>query len=265
MTMYWVYDLPNWLFGALTIAVFLAFALSGLVLTRAWVPSLHHESRSHNDVVGAYLGALTVFYGITLGLLMVGVWGTFSDAGTKVDGEAAAMAALYTDVGGYPQPIRGQLQEELRQITRSVIDVSWPQQQKGLMPTGSMAEMSLFEQQILSFEPATEGQKIIHAEAFHQLNQLVERRRSRVLSVTAGLSGSLWALVLIGAAINIAVTWLFHVQNTRMHFSLTILTASLLGLMIFLLAAMDHPFRGKISVGPEAFEVVYNRLMKPRS
>jgi hypothetical protein len=262
--MYWLYDLPNWLFGVLTLVVFLAFGLLGLWLTRAWVPSLHHESRSHNDVVGAYLGALTVFYGITLGLLMVGVWGTFSDAETKVDSEASAMAALYTDLGGYPQPVRGQLQEELRRITRSVIDVSWPQQQKGIMPTGSMAEMNLFQQQMLSFEPATEGQKIVHAEAFHQLNQLVERRRSRVFSVTAGLSGSLWALVLIGAAINIAVTWLFHVQNARMHFCLTLLTSSLLGLMIFLLAAMDHPYLGKISVGPEAFEVVYNRLMKPR-
>jgi hypothetical protein len=34
-------------------------------------------------------------------------------------------------------------------------------------------------------------------------------------------------------------------------------------MMIFLLAAMDHPFRGELSVGPEAFELVYDQLMKP--
>jgi O-antigen/teichoic acid export membrane protein len=67
-------------------------------------------------------------------------------------------------------------------------------------------------------------------------NELVERRGSRLLGVTAGLSGALWALVLIGAAINIAVTWCFHLRNQRMHFWMRALISSLLGLMIFLLA-----------------------------
>jgi hypothetical protein len=69
--------------------------------------------------------------------------------------------------------------------------------------------------------------------------------------------------VLVGAAINIAVTWFFHVQRTRLHVWMTVLISSLLGMMIFLLAAMDHPFRGELSVGPEAFELVYDQLMKP--
>ena len=29
MTMYWLYDLPNWLFGVLTVAVFWAFGVGG--------------------------------------------------------------------------------------------------------------------------------------------------------------------------------------------------------------------------------------------
>ena len=135
----------------------------------------------------------------------------------------------------------------------------------GILPKGSLETFNDFERNLLTFEPVTESQKALHAQALHQFDQLVERRRSRVLSVKAGLSSSLWSLVLVGAAINIAVTWLFHVQKERMHFWLTLLTSSLLGLMIFLLAAMDHPYRGKLSVSPEAFEVVYERTMKPTS
>ena len=33
--------------------------------------------------------------------------------------------------------------------------------------------------------------------------------------------------------------------------------------MIFLIAAMDNPFRGEVSVGPDPFESVYQSLMKP--
>lgn len=50
--MYWVYDLPNWLFGVLTVLVFLAFGVGGVAATRRWVPSLHHVAESHNDIVG---------------------------------------------------------------------------------------------------------------------------------------------------------------------------------------------------------------------
>jgi hypothetical protein len=65
-----------------------------------------------------------------------------------------------------------------------------------------------------------------------------------MLGVTQDLSGSLWAQVLIGAVINIAVTLCFHLHNRRMHFWMTALISTLLGLMIFLLAAMDHPILG---------------------
>jgi NADH:ubiquinone oxidoreductase subunit 6 (subunit J) len=69
-----------------------------------------------------------------------------------------------------------------------------------------------------------------------------------LLGVTAGLSGALWVLVYIGAVINIAVTWCFHLHNQRIHIWMTALTSALLGLMIFLLLAMDHPYLGKLSV-----------------
>jgi len=47
-----------------------------------------------------------------------------------------------------------------------------------------------------------------------------------------------------------------------MHFWMTGLTSTLLGLMIFLVAAMDHPYLGKVSVTPEPIEFVYDQLMK---
>jgi len=72
--MYWVYDIPNWLFGVLTIAVTVAIGLGGLYATRKWVRRVHGDRHSHNEAVGSYLGAVCVFYGITLGLFAVATW-----------------------------------------------------------------------------------------------------------------------------------------------------------------------------------------------
>ena len=260
--MYWVYDLPNWLFGSLTIAVFLAVGLGGYFASRKWVRSLHHQNPSCNEIVGFYFGALTVLYGITLGLLMVGVWSNFSDTDQKVSRESATLSALYHDVSHYPEPIRAELQKGLAAYCRDVINVAWPQQRKGVIPTGARAILRNVEDRLASFEPATQGQAALHAEAFRQFNQLREERRTRLDSVRTGLSSNLWALVLVGALINIAVTWFFYLKNTTMHFWMTTLLSSLLGLMIFLLAAMDHPFLGNLSVGPEAFQIVYDQTIQ---
>ena len=51
-------------------------------------------------------------------------------------------------------------------------------------------------------------------------------------------------------------------KSQSMHFWMTVMFASLLGMMIYLMADLDKPFRGQISIGPEAFEMVYAQTMK---
>jgi hypothetical protein len=84
MNLYWVYLLPNWIFGTLTVLVFVVIGLAGLYVTRGWVPRLHHADHSHNDIVGFYLAAVTVLYGITVGLLAIATWTAYSDAQARL-------------------------------------------------------------------------------------------------------------------------------------------------------------------------------------
>src|SRR5947209_6035014 len=99
MSLYWVYDLPNWLFGSLTVMVFVAIGVGGLYLTRRMMPRVHHEQYSHNDIVGFYLAGVTVLYGVSVGLLAIGAWATYSEVQNKIDHEATALGGLYRDVG----------------------------------------------------------------------------------------------------------------------------------------------------------------------
>lgn len=159
MNLYWVYDLPNWLFGVLTIAVTLAVGLGGLYATRKFVRRIHGDRHSHSEVVGFYLGAVCVFYGITLGLLAVGTWQTYSELDARVGEEAAAIGALYRDVSSFPDPNRTELQADLRRYTRQVIDAAWPQQRKGIIPQSEGVVLSDLQAHLSTFEPRTEGRK----------------------------------------------------------------------------------------------------------
>jgi Protein of unknown function (DUF4239) len=263
MNLYWVYGLPNWLFGTLTVLVFVVIGLAGLYSTRGWVRRLHHIDHSYNDIVGFYLAAVTVLYGITVGLLAIATWTTYSDVQGKVDHEAIALGGLYRDIGAYPDPARAIMQEDLREYTRQVIDVGWPMQRRGVVPNNASGILNYFQAHFMSFEPVTEAQKILAAEAYKAFNDLVESRRSRLNTITTEMPGPLWTLVILGAVICIAVTWFFHTASFSIHIWMTTVLSVLLGLIIFLIAVLDNPYRGRLSVTPEPLQRVYEKIMIP--
>jgi Protein of unknown function (DUF4239) len=70
--------------------------------------------------------SVMVFYGLALALIAVNVFETYADVSKTVSQEATALAVLYRDVSAYPEPIRSQLQKELRDYVDYVIHEAWP-------------------------------------------------------------------------------------------------------------------------------------------
>lgn len=260
--MYWVYDISSLEFALITVAAFVTYGILGLIATRRYFGRGNRHVIAENDIVAAYFGAVVGFYGITLGLISVGVWQTFSEADTKSTLEAASIESLFRDFTAYPQPPRSGLQSRLMQYTENVIDVAWPMQRQGKMPKGGTEKMNAIQELLYPFEPQTQGQAILHREALAQFNVLSERRRLRVLSATNGLPATIWWIVILGAAASITLTWLFNVERLRRHELLTGIYSALIGLLIFLIAALDNPYRGEFSVTPDAYRLVLDRMHK---
>jgi hypothetical protein len=113
---------------------------------------------------------------------------------------------------------------------------------------------------LTAFEPATEGQKALHAETLRAYSRYVELRRERLFRVATGLPAVVWYVLLIGAALNILLTYLFSMERMGALVLLTLALSVFVALLIFLIAAMDHPFRGDFSVGPDAFRAVRQQM-----
>lgn len=261
MTMYWIYDLDLAWFGLGTVGVFAALSALGLYLTHRPVARLVGPHPGANDVVSYYFASVGVLYGLTVGLIAVATWEAYSETDKAVGTEAAALAVLYRDASSYPEPFRTDLQTLLKEYTRYVIEEAWPLQQRGEVPADGTDRVTRFQNRLYAFEPATPGQQAVHGETLRAFNSLVEHRRARLQAVTTGLPAILWWVVLIGSAITAASGFLFHLAEFRLHLILTVLIGSLMGLLVFLIAAMDNPFRGKLSIGPDAFQLVYTGLM----
>lgn len=204
------------------------------------------------------LSSYSVFYGILIGLIAVAAYPNFGTVSDLVTREASSLSALYRDLAGYPQPDRERLQGDLREYTRSEIERDWPQQQRGPVPSEGTFRLRQFTDDLMTFSSADMRDEIVHAETLRQVNNYMDFRRSRLNSVTVGIPPVLGWVVGIGAVIALLLVAMLDME-IHVHLILGAALSMFLGLVIFLIAAMDNPFRGEVSVTPAPFRQVYER------
>ena len=257
----WIYTISSFRFALLTCGFFIAFSWLGTILARPILRTFVKQRDSVNDLVGYILSCFGVFYGLLLGLLAVAAYQNFRDVENVVTSEASALSALVTDVSAYPDPERTNLIWNLRDYTRDLLKIAWPNQQKGIVSKEGDFTLDAFHERLIRFEPSTAGQEIMHAETLKQYNQYLEKRQQRVLAVSTSIPKIMWIVVLVGALMNITLVWLFDMRLMS-HLFLGGMLSSFLGMMIFLIASMDNPFRGEVSISAEPFAQIHTRLME---
>jgi len=263
-SMSWFHRLSSGELAAIVVVVTLVVSLSGLALTARRVRETRLHESLDNGAIAGLLAALIGIYAIAAGLTAVAVWGNTGDAAARVGQEAAAMNVLWHDLGGYPQPLRNDLRKDLMAYTKYVIDQEWPLHERGEAPSLSLATVEDFQRHLFGFEPASEGQKIVHALNLDAYNRLLEARRMRLQSVDdTALPLELWVVVLLLGVIAISSCFLLRVDSFAMHATITILVAAPIALILYFIAVTDRPFQGGVSVSSEPYRQILTRIMVP--
>jgi hypothetical protein len=272
----WIYNLESWQPAMLAVVgAFIVFSLVGLVAAKGLVGRLLGDEWEKNDVVGAFLGAIGVFYGIALGLIAVASWQAYSDIDNRVAEEAATMSALRTDVKALPAADTLALLSPLYSYVDYTIHCAWPAMARkrpaGIAGVEAPTDSALirdgqlfirpFRDLLYSYQPASLGPANVHAAALREFNDLVRLRRIRLHSASHRMPAALWWVVLFGGMLTLAVSWLFQIQGARsMHVALNTILATVVGLLIYMIAAMDQPFRGPLRLDAGAFTEIQGRV-----
>lgn len=72
----------------------------------------------------------------------------------------------------------------------------------------------------------------------------------------------MWSVVVAGAFIGLSASFFFNVEDARLHGIQVLLLAAFIGLVIFMVLALDQPFRGDLGLRPDAYQLVFDQLMK---
>ena len=253
-------NLPVWLFALLTVTGFDALALGGLVCTRSLGNWLGLYTLIENDTFGWFFSAMLVMYALALGLIAVASWGNASGAAAAASEEASHIATVYRTLGGYPQPLQDDLKDSIVRYAQSIIEKAWPAQHRGEVTEAGIEIILHLWSRITQFEPKTDGQHVIHGQVLDGFNKLVEFRRRRIEAASYAVPGTLWVVVLVGAAVSIFGSYLFKIQSLPVHGLLTMLLATMIALLVFFIATTDHPYSGSNAIKPVAYEIVLRYL-----
>jgi hypothetical protein len=257
-----LFSLPLWALAILLNAWLMGFSLTVLWAMRRWMSGRRINTNASLFFGAAVVQSAMVFYGLVAALTAVSVWTKHSQVSDVVSKEATTIATLWRDLDGYPQPVRDSMQEVLRGYTNQIIQEDWPQQRQGQVPRSGMEWMIRFQAQLFSFAPASETQRILHAETLGAYNRVVEARRLRVDSVSNRVPVVMWSVLLPGAMGCLLLACFFPVEDGQFQAILVLGLSGFVAMVLFVIISLDRPFYGGMAIPPDSYQLIYDQLMK---
>jgi TRAP transporter TAXI family solute receptor len=261
----WVVPWLNSLTAAELALVFCGFfvvlTFLGIALVHPLMRRMVHGKGQANDVVIFAAANYGLVYAVLVGLLIVSTFQITKDLQDRIAMEASNLSTMYRSADAYPEPLRSELRSQLRDYTHYVLEKDWPAHRKAQIFVGGDHRLQAIRHNLLSFEPTSKTQEVVHGEMLRYFNTLNVSREQRLSAVTSSIPGVLWYVVIIGAVVAIVFLWMLH-MHLMPQLLLGGITAFSLGIMTFLIYAMDHPLQGGVNVGSEPFQSVYDLTMK---
>ena len=240
---------------------FVGITWLGILLIHPLMRRVLHRNEPSNELIIHIAGTFGLVYAVLLGLLTVATFQNTKDVQDDIGREASDLSTIYRIANGYPEPLRHELKSELRDYTHYVIEKDWPAHRKGKVLMGGEHRLEVIRAALMSYEPATKTQEQLQSELLRYLDAMTIAREQRLAAVTASVPAVLWYVVFIGAFLMIAFLWMLHMELVS-QIILGGITAFFLGIMIFLIYAMDRPLQGAVSIPPDSFTSVYDLVMR---
>jgi len=212
--------------------------------------------RAHNDLAGFSIAIISLVYTVLLAFIAVATWEAFASADGLVQQEAGYIGNLYRDTRGFPDAVGQPMRKALEEYAETVIHQEWPVQQQGRLPSAGWKPLYDLHNELAGYQPETRGEAVVEAEFLRTLNEIYRVREARLTAAAGHIPPVIWWIIAIGGLLTVAFTYLFGFESFGLHLTMTGAVAAALALVVVLIVALDWPFRGEVSVSPEAYENV---------
>ena len=251
-----LYSLPGWLMAVCIVSTVVVLAYPGYFLLRRMFRRSFTERET--NVSMDVLTVIATIYALLLAFVAVSVWQSFGAAETAVVNEANSVGQLARDLAIFDTPESQYARRMLRDYADVVATVEWHDLQRGQSNTAAWNAFDRMFHAVGELEPDTPRREALMPEIWANADDVLNERRTRLHTAEAAVPPRLWAVVLIGSALTIGTTVVL--SPTRFHLWIIGLIAMSMGLVFYLIAAMDRPFAGEQSISPAPLQLAIENM-----
>jgi Protein of unknown function (DUF4239) len=208
----------------------------------------------HNGALSPFLTCVGLVYGALLGFTIVVAWEQFSSAETNVSNEASTVVTMYRQTVGMPVPEQTQMRLLLRKYANAVEGPEWQNAIRAGSGTESARDALNDMYRVLGSEQSSVVSSPISQNFLDQLTTLASQRNQRIMDAEPRIPGLLWTGLLFGGVVLLGLGGFMRLGSVRGHLALLSAVAVLLGLLLFVVYWLDHPFGDELGVTSAPFE-----------
>jgi predicted lipid-binding transport protein (Tim44 family) len=242
----------------------LSVVVSLIILWLVRLVVSHEQLKPHNEVSGFVYAVIGVIYAVLLGFAVISVWEEYQEAEDNANAEANAIGDIYRIAAGLPDAARPSIQEPALAYSSAVIDAEWPAMRRGEAPSAEAVEqLDALWDAFYQVDVATQREEGLYAAGLSEMDELSDHRRQRIVQSDEGMLGIMWGVLIGGAILTVLFPCLFGVENGLVHSLIICTLAMTLGLLLYLVYDLNHPFQGDVHVQPDGFTLVLEQLSQP--
>jgi hypothetical protein len=133
-------------------------------------------------------------------------------------------------------------------------DTEWQQARRVGGGTDTARDALTEMYRILGSEQSSVASSPISQEFLGQLTVLASERNQRILDAQPRIPGLLWAGLLFGGVVLVGLSGFMRLESTPGHLIVLSAVAVLLGLILFIVYWLDHPFGMQLRIASAPFE-----------
>ena len=260
----WIYSLSNVEVALSFILPLLIIGCGGLTLFKRYFEHRLSLGLETNEALNFFAQCVGVAYGILVGLTAVACWDNFEEVEHIISAEVSAI----NDFHHLTYAIQSTSGEKIRalnaQYLEDVIEKDWPGAERGESVHGSSGIFQAVREELYRMNPIGAKDERIFAELVESFRSLTLIRQDRINhSLEDAVPGVFWYVLLIGGLITTFMIFFVHMPSMLVRYILMASYCLIIGSMYFLIAVIDHPFRGEVHVNAEPYRNLLAEIKEP--
>lgn len=246
-----IYSIPNLILYSLFLVFAFIFSIIVLLVIQYFIPiNLRNKG---NEVTVGTSAAISVIYAVLIGIAALYELDNFSSAEVIVQKEANAVGDLYRDTSWLEDPTRTIIRNNIKIYLAEVINQEWPDilKRHNLNPHGNIL-LNQITDELYAYRVNHPSASLTLHDILKEVKGIYNYREDRMSFAGSALGPDMWLVIVLSALVTIGINALYGIEF-RLHLISIIAISFVVASMVFLVAALDNPFLGAISLKPDPY------------